>query len=368
MRLVFLVGSTSYSGAEKVLMALAKSLATRGHDVHLVLTEMAPAPLVPGLECHSVVARQGPRPLRTIDRIRRIRRAIRYIRPDVAIGFGYHNSLNLSAALVMTRVPMVLTERTNPQYYPPGRTPRVLRRIFYGLADACVFQTDEIRSQFPARLQRRSAVIANPVTADSDLVSDDCDDEDPNRKQRVKSLSVVAVSRLSEPEKNLSLLIRCFKSLTLHFPEWRLDIYGSGPDQVLYEKLILELELREVVFLRGHTTTPTDVMQSASVYVLASRTEGMPNSLIEAMSLGIACVATDCDGGGARALITSGVDGILVDNESMEGLRDGLRALMASASLRDRLGLAARSVNDRLSMTRITEAWLGVFAGVRSQR
>lgn len=352
MRICFIIGTLTFSGAEKVLTALASHFADLGHDVHVVLT-------LPGegdvsspnrpFHTHRLVA-DGVRPVRILKRLTRIRGIVATVAPDVSISFGYSNNINTIPALVGNGVPHIVCERNNPLYDPPGLVPIWMRRILYPFAAAFVFQTEVIRDLFPGGIRRRSVVIANPVI---DTFSDHHSEGAGDSECRI-----VTVGRLSDRDKNQSLLIRAFARLSDEFPDWILELYGDGPDRQLFEQMVAAAGIVHRVRFRGQVENPGAALENADLFVLPSRTEGMPNALIEAMSAGVACVATDCSGGGAAALINDGVNGLICPNEDEDALVATLRRAMRDPEFRLDLGRSARRIRETHSLERIGREWL----------
>ncbi len=353
MRICFVIGTLRFSGAEKVLAAVATHLSELGHDVHVVLTL---SPEIPAQDSpfsvHQVEA-HGVRPLRILRRATGLRRTIATVAPDVSISFGYANNVNCIPALLANGVPHIVCERNNPIYDPPGWGPALLRRLLYPLAAAAVFQTETIRGLFSQLVRRKSAVIPNPVIDAAVALAPRVSASLPFR--------IISVGRLSDRDKNQSLLIMAFAALASDFPEWVLELYGEGPDRGVFEALISELELANRVLLCGHVDDPGSALRTADVFALPSRTEGMPNALIEAMAAGVACVATDCSGGGAAALITHNVNGLICANDDLGALVTSLRRVMLDRDLRRRLGGAAVGIRQTHSLERTGQKWLEVI-------
>lgn len=350
MRICFIIGTLRFSGAEKVLTALASHLSKLGHDIHVILTlpaeDLTPHPL---FAVHHVVA-GGFRPLRIARRVVGLRRIVTEVAPDVTISFGYANNINSIPALLRNGVPHIVCERNNPIYDPPGRTPARLRRLIYPFASGFVFQTETIRDLFPPSIRRRSAVIANPVI-ESTAPPAVAPPRDLNPQ-------VVSIGRLSDRDKNQSLLIRAFARMAEEFPQWGLELYGDGPDRGAFEDLVNEVGLTDRIRFCGRVEDPGTALDRADVFVLTSRTEGMPNALIEAMAAGVACVATDCSGGGVAALISHGVNGLISANEDEDSLVASLRQVMSDPALRGSLGRAAKGIRQTHSIDSVGDAWL----------
>ena len=83
-----------------------------------------------------------------------------------------------------------------------------------------------------------------------------------------------------------------------------------------------------------------EVLKTKSIFAITSRNEACPNSLIEAMSQGCACLGTDCDGG-IKEIITDGVDGIIAQSENIDDIASKLQKLINDEDLRLRLSAGA---------------------------
>ncbi len=156
---------------------------------------------------------------------------------------------------------------------------------------------------------------------------------------------ILAVSRL-RAEKGLDILLEAAALLMGRGLICRVRIAGDGPDRAALEQRRDQLGLGDYVLFRGalHPEQLEREWQAADIFVLPSRTEAMPVSLLEAMSHGLAIVATPV--GGVPELITDNVDGLLVPPESPKALADALAALLETPDLRLRLGGAARAAFD----------------------
>ncbi len=137
------------------------------------------------------------------------------------------------------------------------------------------------------------------------------------------------------PEKRVDLLVEIWNDVRSVHPDAHLYILGTGEQ---------ETQLRDsagsgIVFV-GYTDDVPAYLAAADIYVLPSETEGLPNSLLEAMSAGLAVVATSV--GGTPDVIEHGVDGLLVEPGNSEMLRSALVKLLGDDSLRQDLGRSAR--------------------------
>lgn len=160
---------------------------------------------------------------------------------------------------------------------------------------------------------------------------------------------ILAVGRLS-PEKDFETLLRAFARIK-SIENLRLILLGEGPLRDDLEKLQNVLEIGDRVAFLGYQKNPYAWMRRASVLALSSRWEGAPTVLIEAMSLGLSCVSTDCDFG-PNEILQGGRVGRLVpvgdDSAFAEALRQSLLNPLASEELIKavegyRIGISARA-------------------------
>lgn len=182
-----------------------------------------------------------------------------------------------------------------------------------------------------------------------------------------QSKTVVAVGRMSE-QKALDRLVRAWKPIAQHNPDWQLCIYGEGEKQAELELLIAELGLGQSCHLCGTTSDVASVYAGAAIYAMTSRFEGFPLVLIEAMSCGLPVVSMDCPTG-AREIVTHGHNGLLVPDGDIEAMSTALQQLIDSPDLRQQLAeVALSSARDRFGMEPVMHQWELLFDGLKLQR
>jgi glycosyltransferase involved in cell wall biosynthesis len=149
---------------------------------------------------------------------------------------------------------------------------------------------------------------------------------------------LIAVGRLKAPKDFLTLM-RAFAEL----PEGSFEalIVGDGPDRAAVEAEIHSLRLDGRVRLAGERDDVPALLAASDVFVLSSRSEGLPVSVLEAMAAELPVVASDV--GGLRELVVDGETGILVPPGDAEALAAALGRLVEDRDLRRRLGAAGRA-------------------------
>lgn len=355
-RLMFVISSLSAGGAERVASILVNAWAAACDEVTLVTIasarndfysiDSAVRRIAFDLLANSANLRESLEQNRK--RIICLRRAFRACRPDVVVSFLEKSNILVLLASLGLGVPVIVSERTDPRYYPAGALTSCLRRITYPLARALVVQTQEV-----GRWARQIVgggnvyVIPNPVVLP------------PVRGRTEKLLkkdhTVLAIGRM-RPEKGFDLLLQAFAQCCGRHPDWNLRIVGDGPERARLSALANKLGIERRLQLDGIVKLPQSVLQAADLFVLSSRFEGFPNVLLEAMACGLAVMSFDCPSG-PRAIIQNGVDGILVPPGDVQALADTMDKLMGDDSERCRLGTNALEVTERFSVPRIMAMW-----------
>ncbi|MGN0308247.1 MAG: glycosyltransferase, partial [Lachnospiraceae bacterium] len=96
---------------------------------------------------------------------------------------------------------------------------------------------------------------------------------------------------------------------------------------------------------------------AGSLYILSSNTEGMPNSLMEAMAMGLPVISTDCPCGGPRMLIQHGVNGLLVPVGEVEAMAAAMAEIMGNEEKARKMGMKALEIREKLNPFSVHEQW-----------
>lgn len=365
MNLLIVIHSLHSGGAERVTANLANHWAAQGWQVTVVtLTSTAQDfyQLHPAVQRITLdVAGDSGNVLAAIgNNLRRahaLRRVLTQVRPNVALALmATANILLALAAMGLKGVVTVGSERTYPPSIPLGRAWEILRFYLYGHLHAVVALTTESSAWLCQHTRaRRIPVIPNPVIWPLAAQIPHL----PLPGQAKGQRTLLAVGRMSE-EKGFHLLIPIFERLAPDFPDWRLTILGDGPGRPALQAQIASAGLQGRISLPGRAGNVGQWYGAADLYVMSSRFEGFPNTLVEAMAYGLPAVSFDCDTG-PRDIIRHEVDGLLVPAGDVAGLESALRELMGNASLRKQFGLRAEEVRGRFAIARIANMWQELF-------
>lgn len=351
-RVALVIANLGWGGAQKIMVAIANAWVARGWQVTLISidADLAPSyfPPDPRIErVYLAVSAPSSDPLRAVlrngRRLLALRRALRRSRAEVVLSFLSATNVRTLMAATGLGVPVVVSERGDPNRATLPRVWRILRSLSYPFAFRVVAQTDAALVRLGPLARRRGSVIPNPVVVPPQAV-------DGNRK------TVVAVGHLA-PVKGFDLLLKAFSRCVARHAGWELVIWGEGPQRHELAALVAALGLAERVSMPGRTRQPGTWVRDAGIFVLSSRHEGFPNALLEAMAAGLPVIATDCPVGGPRVLVDHGRNGVLVPGEDVAALAEALDRLMGDAAQRRALGEAARRSAGRYAFPEVIGRW-----------
>lgn len=185
-----------------------------------------------------------------------------------------------------------------------------------------------------------------------------CIDKIPSRVAELKNNRIVSVGRLS-PEKGYLDLLRVFNQVVKTNPDWTLDIIGDGKEKDNLEAYISKHNLEDKVTLHGFQNKEyiDKILNQSSIYLMTSFTESFGIVLIEAMSHGVPCIAFD-SAEGAREIITSGDNGFLIKNRSIEAMVIKVNSLIEKEEERKKVGKLARESVKKYTSDVIQNEWI----------
>ena len=333
------IGDLGSGGAQRVVTTLANAWAGEGRRV-AVLTLAAPEtdfyfvdPAVArrhigGIgDTRGLVAKLGA----NLRRVSALRRALSTASPKVVVSFIAPTNVLLILAATGLGLRVVISERNDPARQSFGWAWDALRRLLYRFADTVTANSrgalDTMRAYVPAG---KLAFAPNPVPPPGGGPTAELD-----------APTILAVGRLHR-QKAYDVLLAAFALFTERSPGWRLVVLGDGPLRETLEALAQRHGISPRVEFRGRVSDPYPYYRGADIFVLASRHEGMPNALLEAMSCGLPAIVTDASGG-ALEFVEHEVTGLVVPTEDPPALAAAMDRLAGSRDLRRRLGSAAKA-------------------------
>lgn len=349
MKLSIFIGSLIGGGAERVACNLANYLIKKGNDVNIiVMSETKEAyPLDKNVKITSLLCLDEKRSIfsRFFLRVKRLKKILREQDVDAYIVMLPITILFFLLYSKLTQAKIVITERNTPLSY--SKLLQFALRRLTPRADLCICQTQEIQDWYDSIPNGcKTKIIPNAIN--------------PNFIKPIytgeRRKVIVNVGRLNV-QKNQKLFINAFAKVANEFTDYNLEIYGRGLLEESLKNIAISLNIENRVHFRGYVENMGDMIRDASLFILSSDYEGMPNALIEAMALGLPCISTDCDGGGAKFLIENDKNGILVSKNNEEQLADAIRAILSNQEKAAKLGLEAYHIIETLSPERIYNMW-----------
>lgn len=347
-------------GAERQIILLSNQLAKRGHDVTLcVLVDfLSPYEIDEKVRVKDLTVVENKTKgnyRRILKRFIAFRTLIKEERPDVIVNFNLQPSYFSLTIPRSKRGNVIYAERCDPYDAEYSGLLGKIRDYTVKRMDGLVFQSEGARDFFPEEVKKKSIVIHNSVSVPQEKYSIPV----------VREKRIVNVGRLHH-QKNQKLLIDAFSRIAKSFPDYTLEIFGDGELHDELEKQILDLGLSERVKIYSSRKDLWDCIYRASLFVLSSDYEGMPNALMEAMALGLPCVSTDCRPGGARSLITNGENGMIVPLGNVEGLAWAMSQCLSNKELSEKLSKNARDIAKTHSEKVQFDKWDGFLASLQS--
>ncbi|MBX0313374.1 glycosyltransferase [Planococcus glaciei] len=177
---------------------------------------------------------------------------------------------------------------------------------------------------------------------------------------------IISSGRLIE-DKGFDVLIEAFAKVALELPGWTLHIYGDGPAEKQLINLIRIFGLEQRVFLEGQTEDIQAAIEDASLFVLSSKAEGLPMSLIEAQSCGLPCISTDC-APGIREIIVEYQTGFITPVGDAALISRHIKRLVLNPELFHSFSENAYSSSLKFDRQVIKEEWYKLFEELGGKR
>lgn len=344
-------------GAERVMLRLAGGFAQRGAAVDVV-TVGAGGPL--RSELPEQVRHRALGVARVSRAAPRLAALVRTLRPDVVVATLPHVNVvtGMAQRLAGSRARLVLREANDPRFEHhfggrAGALRALLTRAAYARADVVVALTAGNAAAISQVLRvppQRVRVIPNPAP------------DVPRQPASSAGLPqgaprLLCVARLSR-QKDHATLLRGFERLLRSHPRAQLALLGDGPERSAVEALVDTLGVAAHVHVAGTVLDTEPWWSWADVLVLASRWEGFPNVLLEALAHGVPVVATDCPTGPREV-----VGGARVGELVPVGDADALAAAIDRVVVDPPDPAAVRSRAAAFALERIAEQWWHVLEG-----
>jgi|Deesub1362B_J571_1020462.scaffolds.fasta_scaffold00760_5 glycosyltransferase involved in cell wall biosynthesis len=345
MRIIYVVTAAEFGGAPLHVFQLMEHMVEQYHEVGLVA---APEPrLIKGAKALGVKVFPNPhfvRPIRPWKDIRAlwpVVQAIRAFKPDLVHAHSAKAGYAARLACAILHKPVIFS--AHAWVFTEGRN--IMKRKFLSWAERlaakvttkiiCVSEHDrELALRWKVAEPEKLVVIHNGVDPKPFLKADGAH---LRQELELKNLPILTfVGRLTPP-KDLLTLLKALKGLP---PKGVLLLVGDGELKFQVERYVQKLRLGKQVRFLGQRNDIPQILAASDIFVLSSRWEGLPYTIIEAMMAGLPVVASRV--GGVPELVEDGVTGFLVPPKDPQALAEALQKLLDDPEMRYHMGKAGR--------------------------
>lgn len=351
----FYIGSLSKGGAERVFVNLAEYFISEGKRVTIITQYKKDNEYELPEGCERVISditaeEEKGRIYNFFARLCKLHRILVLTNADIMLTtIGKNNFMAIcSAIFIKTRIVVSIVADPKEEY--TNLVMKLLMQILFPEADGIIMQTTQSLNFMKMGLDKKCTILPNSVSPNFLL----------DRFEGRREQNIFAIGRM-DANKNQEMTIRAFAKICQDYPAAKLTIIGDGDLREYLEKLCAELDVSNKVNFTGIVSDVADRLYKAYAFVLTSYTEGMPNTLLEAMALGVACISTDCPCGGPYDLITPNKDGILIPVGDIDALAKELRKLLEDYDYADSLGINAHDTMQQYRPEIVNRKWYELF-------
>lgn len=346
MKVVFIAPMLNGGGAERVMCTLANSLAKSGTKVVVALTVSEKCEYI----LDQKILIEINKSTSAVGQILFLRNLIKKHRGASFVSFfTYQNMYTLVAGLGLKQK-ILVSERSDPSRTLYGRKYlSVFRVLLYQTAYKIVFQTHAAKMYFGKSIQKKSIVIGNPLREDL-----------PPAYHGERKKCFVTYSRLSK-EKNIPMMLKAFRLFLDKHKDYTLCIYGQGPEKDNICNIIKELRMESNVEIHPFSLDVHQKVKNAMAFLLASNYEGLSNSMLEAMAIGLPCICTDCPAGGIVEYIKDKENGMLVPVGNAQIMAECMCRLVEDELLLKKISSCAEKIRTQNSTERIVKMWKDIL-------
>lgn len=349
---IFLVIKSLHTagGMERMTITIANELSKKGYDVGIIGFANEGKPffdILPKVNIFYLYPSKDKRLsfVRDISRRKQLKKIYQKEKPDIVIFVGSGRSiLNIPAAKDITKITW--------EHFNANRNWHLLHPVSKWLAakycDKIVTLTEQDVKNYEKKYGAKNAVcIPNPITVDN------------LQRSPLTEKRVLAVGRLV-PQKGFDLLLDVWNKVENRKNGWKLRIIGKGKMEKELTKKINQYKLNDSIEMIPYSSNISEHYVDSSIFVMASRYEGLPLVMIEAMASGLPVVSFNCETGPAE-IIENNVTGILVHPLDIDTLAKELDILITDEKKRQEFSKKGIERSKNFETEKIIEKWEILF-------
>lgn len=338
MKILFITSSSINGGAQKHIREMFKSLTELKHDVYLIAPNGWLVEELKEYRNKVISLNLG------IKSIRKIEEYLDVIQPDITNTFILSGGIFGTLAWKKKKHGKLFVTVNNPVIYP-GIS--LVRRILYPrmyrwmskYASAFLVKADKVRDEVVEVIRKKKPVMSIKNGIDFNIFDMNKTYPDIRSTLGIDSDSVVVTNvGALDKRKGQEFLIQAAIKLKKIYPI-HVIIVGEGADEARLKEIVKKNSAESYIHFTGWRSDINSILSSSDIFVLCSIHEGLPNALMEAMAMGIHCIATDV--GGVRQLIDNDDKGIVINCGSIQEIVDGVSRILGNAESYKSMGRLA---------------------------
>ena len=348
-KIIFIMPTLAGGGAERVISIISNYLVERNYNIsiYLLREKLISYELKSNIKVETIIPKIKNSVIKKIETIFSLRRIIKNNPNAIFISFLTNENIYLTLSTLGLKSKIIVSERNDPYMTINGKFKKSLINFLYGIKQCkyVVFQTTGAMQFYNEIVQKKGVIIPNPIKEDL-----------PEAYNGIRRKEIVTFARL-EPQKNYPLLIKTFSRFCRVHKDYRLGIYGKGIMEGFLKKLVIEEGIEDKVTFYGFCLDVHNKIKDAAMFVLPSNYEGVSNSMLEAMAIGLPCICTDCSPGGARMYIENNKNGILVPVKDINKMYEAMNKIALDENFSKILSENAFLIKYQLSVENIGKKW-----------
>lgn len=338
MKILFITSSSINGGAQKHIREMFKSFTELAHEVYLIAPE---GWLIEELKSYGEKVIPLSIGVRKISELSKI---IDKIKPDITNTFILSGGVYGTLAWKKEKYGKLFVTVNNPVLYPGVSTkgrllyPRMYR-FMSKYTSAFLVKSDQVREEVDNVIRHKKPVISIKNGVDFHIFDKNKEYPDFRDKLGIGKADIVITNVAAlDIRKGQRYLIEAAIEVREEYPI-QVFIIGEGNLEKELKALVKKRDAEEYIHFLGHRSDINYILAKTDIFILPSIHEGLPNSLMEAMAMGLPCIATDV--GGVRQLIDSGDKGIVIKPEFSTEIVDGIRNLLSDKNKMETIGANA---------------------------
>ena len=342
-------------GAENVVATLSNYWVKENKDVDIVIFVGEDYPvfynLDPRIKLHKLdLFGESKNLFQAIKRSFKIVKALvklyRSLKPDIVIAHGNREIvLSVISSIIANKKIIGYVHNDQSDYYKDkSKIWRLLEKVIFPLSDKLIIMDKSIINRIPLFSRRKAIQINNPVEDDYFV-----------HEKNTQNLNIIHVGSFVK-RKNQLCLIKAFYKICSKHPKSKLILIGEGPEKEMCEDLCIKLNLNNRVEFLGNIKNVKEHLQSSSLFVMPSFSEGMSIAILEALASGLPLVTTNYSTFHNRVTI-NGENGYLVKVNDEDDMADKIDLILKNNKLRIKMSEKSKNISKEFSVKEVSKKW-----------